>query len=101
MVVSTALYGAAGVAVGALLRNQTIAVSAVLVWVLAVEGLIGDLLPDNDVVRWLPAAAGRALVHVGPGGSGLPTPVAAGVFTLYIAALAGAGARLTLHRDIT
>jgi ABC-2 type transport system permease protein len=101
LVVSTALYGSAGVAVGALVRNQTIAVSVVLVWLLAVEGFIGDLLPDNEVVRWLPAAAGRALVHVGPGGDGLPAPLAAVIFALYVAALAGAGARLTLQRDIT
>ena len=101
LILSTALYGAAGVAVGALIRNQTTAVSVALVWTLAVEGLIGDMLRDNDVVRWFPAAAARALVHAGPGGDGLPVAVATGVFTLYVAALATAGARLTVHRDIT
>ena len=101
LIVSAALYGALGVSVGALLRNQTTAAAAVLVWLLAVEGLIADLLHRAAFTQWLPAAAGRALVHVGDGGDGLAVPAAAAVFTLYVAALAAAGTRLTLQRDIT
>ena len=101
LVVSTALYGSLGVSIGALLRNQTIAAAVVLIWLLAVEGLIGDLLHGAAFVQWLPAAAGRALVHVGPSSDSLAVPLAAGVFILYVAALAAAAARLTLHRDIT
>jgi ABC-2 type transport system permease protein len=101
LVVSTALFGALGVSIGALLRNQTIAAAVVLIWLLAVEGLIGDLVHVAAFVQWLPAAAGRALVHVGPSGGGLAAPVAGGIFILYVAALAEAGVRLTLRRDIT
>jgi ABC-2 type transport system permease protein len=101
LVVSTALYAALGVSVGALIRNQTAAAAAVLVWLLAVEGLIGDLLGRSELVRWFPAAAGRGLVHVGPSGGNLSSPVAAAVFSAYVVVLATAGARLTLHRDIT
>ena len=72
-----------------------------LTWLLAVEGIIGDLLHDAAFVHWLPAAAGRALVHIGARGDNLPVPVAAGVFVLYVTAFAAAGARLTVHRDIT
>ena len=93
LIVSAALYGALGVSVGALLRNQTTAAAVVLVWLLAVEGLIADLLHGAAFTQWLPAAAGRALVHVGPGGDGLAVPAAAAVFTLYVAALAAAGTR--------
>ena len=101
LVVSTALYGSLGVSIGAVLRNQTIAAAAVLIWLLAVEGLIGDLLDGAAFVQWLPAAAGRALVHVGSSGDGLAAPLAAGIFAVYVAGLAAAGVRLTLHRDIT
>jgi ABC-2 type transport system permease protein len=101
LVAATALYGSLGVSVGALLRNQTTAAALVLIWLLAVEGLIGDLVHGAAVVQWLPAAAGRALVHVGPSGDGLAVPAAAGVFALYVAGFAAAGARLTVDRDIT
>jgi len=101
LIVSVALYGALGVSVGALLRNQTTAAAVVLVWLLVVEGLISDLLHGAAFARWLPAATGRALVDVGPGGDGLAVPAAAAVFTVYVAALAAAGIRLTLQRDIT
>ena len=101
LVVSTALYAALGVSIGALIRNQTAAAPAVLVWLLAVEGLIGDLLGRSELMRWFPAAAGRALVHVGPTGDNLSPPVAAVVFGAYVVVLAAAGPRLTIRRDIT
>ena len=98
---STALYGALGVSIAALVRNQTTAATLVLIWLLAVEGIIGDLAHGAAVVQWLPAAAGRALVHVGPRGDGLPVLAAAGIFVLYVAAFAVAGIRLAVDRDIT
>ena len=101
LVASTALYGALGVSIGALIRNQTTAAAVVLIWVLAVEGIIGDLVDDAAVVQWLPAAAGRALVHIGPSDDGLPVLAAVGIFAVYVAAFAAAGTRLTIDRDIT
>lgn len=101
LVVSTALYAALGVSIGALIRNQTAAAAVVLVWLLAVEGLVGGLFGGAAFLHWLPASAGRALVHVGPTGDGLSAPIAAAVFTAYVAVLAAAGVRLTLRRDIT
>jgi ABC-2 type transport system permease protein len=101
LLASTALFGALGVSIGALVRNQTTAAAMVLVWLLAIEGLIGDLVHDADFVNWLPAAAGRAIVDASSGGDGLPRAVAVAVFTLYVAAFAAASAWLTLRRDIT
>ena len=101
LVVSTALYGALGVSIGAVVRNQTTAAALVLIWLLAIEGFIGDLLHDKSFVAWLPAAAGRALVHIGPNADGPGAPAAAAVFALYIAGFTVAGIRLTLDRDIT
>ena len=101
LVASTALYGALGVSIGALLRNQTTAAAMVLIWLLAVEGVIGDLVHGAAFVRWLPAAAGRAIVHIGPSGDGLAVPAAAGVFALYVVGFAAAATRFTVDRDIT
>ena len=101
LVASTAIYGALGVSIGSLARNQTIATAAVLVWLLAVEEMFSGLLGRYALVHWFPIAAGRALVHVGDRGDGLSVPVGAPVFAAYVAALALAGARLSLHRDIT
>ena len=100
LVVATALYGALGVSIGAVIRNQTTAAAVVLIWFLAVEGIIGDLLHDASIVEWLPAAAGRALVHVDSSG-GLGASAAAGVFVLYVAGFAVAGVHFTVNRDIT
>lgn len=99
LVGSTALYAALGVAVGSLARNQTTATTVVVVWLLAVEGLVAGVVGRPEIVRWLPAAAGRAIVH--PGATGLPVPVAAGVFAAYVVAFALAATRLTVRRDIT
>lgn len=101
LIVSTALYGSLGVSIGAVVRNQTTAAAVVLIWLLAIEGFIGDLLHDKSFVEWLPAAAGRAIVHVGPNGDGLAAPAAAAVFALYVAGFAFAAIRLTLDRDIS
>lgn len=100
LVVETALYFALGVSVGLLLRNQAAAVAAALTWLLAVEGLLADVFARSGFVQWLPAATGRALVHIGPG-EGPPAPLAGLAFATYVAALAVAAATFTLHRDIT
>lgn len=61
VVLSTGLHAAAGVGIGAALRNQTAAVIAVLVWLLAVEGLLADVLRLSGggphLLHWLPLAA--------------------------------------------
>ncbi|MGH9278759.1 MAG: ABC transporter permease [Acidimicrobiales bacterium] len=94
---STALFAALGVAVAALVRNQTAAVAGVLVWLLTVEGVFGDIFPGAGFLEWLPAAAGHALVFPG----GLPAPLAAAVSTAYVGIFAVAGIRLTVSRDIS
>ena len=97
---SSALHGALGVSVGALVRNQTAAVTTVLVWLLAVEGVLTNLFAGADIGAWLPGAAGRALVPGSPGDP-LAVPLAVAVFTAYVGAFALAAVRLTLDRDVT
>ena len=101
LIASTALYFGLGVSLGLLLRNQAAAVAVALTWLLAIEGLLGDVFARSSFVHWLPAAAGRALVHVGPVSQGPSAALAAVVFAGYVAAFALAATALTLHRDIT
>jgi ABC-2 type transport system permease protein len=101
VVASAALYGTLGVSVGALIRNQTAAFAAVLVWLLAIEGAIGQVFHDEEFVRWLPVAAGRDVVDPGTTAGSLPAPLAALVFCLYVALFAVAAICFTIQRDVS
>jgi ABC-2 type transport system permease protein len=98
---STALYGALGVSIGALIRNQTAACAAALTWLLAVEELIGSVVHDSAFLRWLPVAAGRAMVRTDATGDPLPVPLAVAALTTYVALLGLTASRMTLQRDVT
>jgi ABC-2 type transport system permease protein len=58
-IVGLGLTAMFGVALGALLRNQVVAITVALVWVMVVESLVAQLLPE--VGRWLPFQALNAL----------------------------------------
>jgi hypothetical protein len=91
-VASAALHGALGVAVGALVRNQAAALTAVLVWLLAVEGILG-FLSFSDL---FPAAAGGRLVEVGA------AQVTGGLLlAAYSVVLAVLGTAFVVRRDVT
>jgi ABC-2 type transport system permease protein len=59
-----AVYGVAGVAIGALIPNQIVAVVGVLIWMLAVEQMVIPLLPEAG--RWMPFAAASSLMQLAP-----------------------------------
>ena len=101
VVASAALYGTLGVSVGALIRNQTAAFAAVLVWLLAIEGAIGQVFHDEEFVRWLPVAAARDVVGGGTTAGSLPASLAALVFCLYVALFAVAATCFTIQRDVS
>jgi hypothetical protein len=90
------LFAVLGVAVGALVRNQVLAVGGALAWIAVVEHILVNLLPD--VGRWLPAAAGQAIVRTPL--DGLLSPLG-GVAVLagYAGLIAWAGMRATAVRD--
>jgi hypothetical protein len=56
--------GVIGVAVGALLRDQIVAVVVTLIWLTAVEHLLIEALPA--VERWTPGGATYGLLQLGP-----------------------------------
>jgi ABC-2 type transport system permease protein len=101
VIVSSALYGALGVSIGALVRNQTAACAVVLTWLLAIEDVIGNVFHESEFLRWLPVAAGRAMVRTDAVGDVLPVPLAVAAFTTYVALFGFTATRLTLQRDVT
>ncbi|MDQ4070886.1 MAG: ABC transporter permease [Actinomycetota bacterium] len=99
LLLSTALHAALGVAIGALVRNQTAAIGGTLVWLLAVEGIIANVLRSPAILDWFPGALAAALVDAGPAGVSLGA--AAAGLALYAAALSVLGARFVVNRDVT
>ena len=57
---ASALWGVLGVGLGAIVRHQVLAIVAVLVWLLIVEGLIAGFF-DGDFIDYLPGNASRAM----------------------------------------
>lgn len=95
-VVYAALFAVVGVALGSLLRNQTVAVAGALAWFAVIEHTLVNLAPA--IGRWLPAAAGEAIVRAPL--DGLLSPVAgAVVLAAYGVAFATAGIRVEATRD--
>ena len=100
-VAAGALFGAAGAGLGALIANQTAAVTVSLVWLLAAEGLVVSLT-SSGINRWLP---GGAMSAVAQGGTHPNTAVqlwaAVGCAVAYTGTLVAAGAHRIVHRDVT
>jgi ABC-2 type transport system permease protein len=98
-VLAAGLCGLVGVGVAALVRNQVAALVGVAVWVLLIEGLLMSLLHVPSMAKWLPSAAAAALTN--PGGAGLSRLAGSLLLAGYALALALAGTRLVVRRDIT
>lgn len=77
------LFGAIGAALGSLVRNQVGVIVGALAWLLVAESIIVSLTPTMG--RYLPAAAGRALVR-DPSDGLLAQPSGALVLAGYAAA---------------
>lgn len=94
---ATALWGAIGVGLGAIIRNQVGAIIALLGWGFVAENLLFAFVPSTG--RFAPAHAGdafiglttRHLLHATAGGL---------VLTAWTAALALAGIALAARRDV-
>ena len=98
----SALWAAAGVGLGALVRNQVAAIVGLFAWVFVVEILLFQYLPG--VGRYAPGAAGTAMTGdtVGdPSISLLSAPAGGAVLAGYAIVLVAAGALVTSRRDVT
>lgn len=95
---SVALWGAIGVGVGAILRNQVGTIITLLAWAFIVAPLLFGLVPS--VGRFMPTYAADGLVGLTT--QHLLAPAAgAAVLTGWTLLLAVIGRWLTVHRDIT
>ena len=97
-IAATALAGATGVGIGALLRNQTTAVTAALTWTVLIEGLALGFLPE--LYRWLPGGAAAALTGAPATGETLPLWGGLLLSVGYALALATAGTYALQRRDV-
>jgi ABC-2 type transport system permease protein len=96
-----ALYGVLGAGLGLLLRNTAAAVGLALMWAFVVEGIAPALIHQPGISRWLPEAAANAVLHgASPAATTLSAAAALAVLAGYAAVLAGAGAALTVRREI-
>jgi hypothetical protein len=97
---AVALYAVLGTGLGALLGNQFAAVVAgLLLWQGLVEDLVVGVLGRPGLGRWLPHGAAAALTA--PGDATLAMWAGGLVLAAYGVALALAGGRLVVSRDLT
>jgi ABC-2 type transport system permease protein len=97
-IAATTIAGVVGVGIGALLTNQTLAITATLLWTLVVEAMAVNFVPDLG--RWMPGGAAGAMSGASTYANLLPGWAAALVFTGYGVAFAAAGSRFVLRRDV-
>ena len=96
-----ALFGMLGVGLGLLLRHTAAALGLALMWAFVIEGIIPMLTHQPGIIRWLPEAAANAVLHgASPAATALSAGAALAVLAGYAAVLAGAGAALTVRREI-
>jgi ABC-2 type transport system permease protein len=97
-----AAYGAFGVALGALVRNQIVAVAGALFWMMLFEQVVIPEFPAFG--KWLPWGATSALLQLdeawGLGGKLLPASLGGLVLLGYTAAAAALALYVTPRRDV-
>lgn len=104
--VGSVLTAVLGVAFGALVRQQIVAVVVALVWIFIVENLFAALLPD--IGRWFPFQALNGLFIPEAAMSQMPdgafVPLTAGpalaVFAAYVVVFSVAAGALLRYRDV-
>jgi ABC-2 type transport system permease protein len=97
---AAALWGAIGVGVGALVRDQVPTLIGICAWLLFVEGLlVGDVADIASVGRLAPGAAAAAISGQDPD-TLLAPGIALFVLAVYAAAAAATGAVATERRDV-
>jgi ABC-type transport system involved in multi-copper enzyme maturation permease subunit len=97
---AAALWGAIGVGLGALVRNQVPTLVGICAWLLFVEGLlVGDVAGVGDVGRFAPGAASAAITGQDPD-TLLAPAFGLVLLALYAVAAALAGSLATSRRDV-
>jgi hypothetical protein len=94
------LYGLIGVAAGALIVYQPVAVLLPIAWVLYLEDFTLRLAPES-VASWSLNGVTAALAHSGTLADVLPVALGGAALALYALLLFSLGAARLAHRDIT
>lgn len=102
VIAAMAIFGLVGVGLGALLREQVAAVVGLLVWLFVVERILTSFAAMDRWTMYLPGQAQEALSGSVLTNQRLLEPRQAGlVLAAYGIALALAGTRLAMRRDVT
>lgn len=102
VVAAVAVFGLVGVGLGALLRDQVAATAGLLVYLFVVEPIVTRVEALGAWTSYLPGAASSALTRVSQAGQDFLEPWQGGlVLAGYGVALALAGTRLAVRRDVT
>ena len=64
VIVVTVLYALAGVGLGLVVRDQTLAIGSALVWMLVIEGVIPIVLRKAWLFKWMPGGAAYAVLGI-------------------------------------
>lgn len=106
--VAIAVMTAVGVAVGALLRNQIVAVGALLVYLFAIEQAVNNISVTRAVYPYLPGGAVQALAFSGHHAFGSATGaellnpwLAAAVIIGYAIVITAIAVRTSIRRDVS
>ena len=94
----TAAWAALGVGVGALVRNQVVAVIGLVVWAMVIDNLLRGLAPR--IGGYTPVGASAAVVS-DPSDYVLSLAPGASILMAYVAVALVAGAMLMRRRDVT
>lgn len=97
-VASAAVFGALGVGIGSLMRNQVSAIVATLAWLVILEPIVFQA--SAGVGKWLPGEAAQALRKIPEQGL-LSMAAGAAVVGIWTLAVVAAGFWRTSHRDIS
>jgi ABC-2 type transport system permease protein len=99
-IASNTLYTLLGLAIGALVRNQIVAVSVAFGWFYYAEYLLVYFVPA--VGKWMPSGAAKAVIgwHL-PGVDLLPQWAGIALFVGYVGVIALLASLTTLRRDVT
>lgn len=96
-----AVYGALGVGLGALVRDQTAAIVGAVLWATVVENVVPIVLRAPSLSKWMPGGAARSLLTTATPEPDLLAPAAATVLLVgVLAAVVGGGTAAFLRRDV-
>jgi ABC-2 type transport system permease protein len=102
VIISAAIFGLAGVGLGAILGSQIAAVAGLLLYLYVAEPLVSHIGAWHSWTAYLPGVAADGLTQASQAGVRLLAPWLGGlIFTAWAAVFAVAGMVVTARRDIT